>query len=134
MVFIMYWFTVWHPALIIMPHKVKTADVKTVDIINNSQLTLPYWLKTVIARAASTDKIVNEITFDNMYSMVRNGETTTTDKIPCTFSSIIIPPIKNRPSTEGSENTTSGKVIDNAFSGKKDSMTRYIIVIKRYTR
>jgi hypothetical protein len=82
-----------------------------------------------MAKATNTEMKARESTFDTIYSMVLNGDTTTTINTPCTFSNMIIPPIKNNPRTEGSEKTTNGSAIDNTFSGKNDRIIRYMIVI-----
>jgi hypothetical protein len=37
---------------------------------------------------------------------------------------MIIPPMKNNPSTEGSEKTTRGNAIDNTSFGKNESMIK----------
>jgi hypothetical protein len=41
----------------------------------------------------------------------------------------MIPPIKNRPKTDGSEKTTRGNATEKIFSGRKRKYDKYIIVI-----
>jgi len=124
MVFIMYWLTVSQPALIIIPHMVKMPDVSIADKNSRNQFTPPYLLKPVMAKAASTDTRASDMTFESTYSVVRKGETIRTDNTPCVFSSMIITPMKNNPSTEGSEKTTRGNAIDNTSFGKNESMIK----------
>src|SRR5690554_1441027 len=117
-----------------MPKSVKIAEVRIVDRKSNSQLTVEKELNQVIRMAATTEINASEITLASMYSLLRKGDTTRTIRIPCPLSSKIMPPIKNKPSTEGSEKTTKGSAMAKTSSGKNDNRIKYISVMMPYTK